>query len=113
MRTASRFVINKEAYWTDSMIVLAWDASPDRWKTFVANRVAEIQSLSRGDWNHVPSEENPADILSRGILPELDPVVGRSVLAIPRSRRLASYSATFIGAARRASRGLLGHGDRR
>ena len=50
------------------MIVLALvHASPDRWKMFVANRVTEIQSLSRGDWNHVPSEENPADILSRGM----------------------------------------------
>ena len=67
-RTASRLAISKEVYWTDSMIVLAWlHASPDRWKTFVANRVSEIQSLSRGEWNHVPSEENPADILSRGM----------------------------------------------
>ena len=67
-RAASRLVIDKETYWTDSTIVLAWvHGSPDRWKTFVANRVTEIQALSRGEWHHVVSAENPADILSRGM----------------------------------------------
>lgn len=59
--------------WTDSMITLAWiqgDAS--RWKTFVANRVAEIHRLLPSQsWHHVPSEENPADLISRGT----DPVI--------------------------------------
>lgn len=55
-------------FWTDSMIVLAWvKAEPSRWKTFVANRVSEIQNLSDvAEWFHVASEENPADLLSRG-----------------------------------------------
>lgn len=57
--------------WTDSTIVLNWIfASSDTWKTFVANRVSEIQSLTQGaQWNHVRSHENPADLISRGILP--------------------------------------------
>ncbi|KRZ75006.1 hypothetical protein T10_6967 [Trichinella papuae] len=39
----------------------------DRWKPFVANRVREIQELSSPDsWRHCPTEENPADLLSRG-----------------------------------------------
>jgi hypothetical protein len=55
--------------WTDSTIVLDWLAdTPDRWMTFVANRVAEIQEfLPVEDWRHVVSEENPADCASRGI----------------------------------------------
>ncbi|CAK9834544.1 hypothetical protein ANTRET_LOCUS11060 [Anthophora retusa] len=60
----------EEYYWCDSTIVLAWISSPSKqWKTFVANRVAEIQRLSQGKWSHVASSENPADIISRGISP--------------------------------------------
>lgn len=58
-------------FWTDSKIVLAWlNDQPNRWKTFVANRVSEIQCLSEhSDWYHVPSPDNPADIVSRGLQP--------------------------------------------
>lgn len=58
-------------YWTDSTIVLHWLQRPSGyWKTFVANRVSEIQSSSDvRDWRHVPSAENPADALSRGVYP--------------------------------------------
>ncbi|XP_062704057.1 uncharacterized protein LOC134286461 [Aedes albopictus] len=56
-------------FWTDSNIVKHWIAStPSRWQTFVANRVSEIQHLTKGGvWNHVAGIENPADVLSRGI----------------------------------------------
>lgn len=41
---------------------------PNKLKTFVANRVCEIQIISSCDtWRHVPSEFNPADYLSRGV----------------------------------------------
>ncbi|XP_070511538.1 uncharacterized protein [Cardiocondyla obscurior] len=55
--------------WSDSTITLQWIASPSRkWKAFVANRVGEIQRLTRAsDWRHVPSTDNPADMLSRGV----------------------------------------------
>lgn len=37
-------------------------------KTFVANRITKIQALTRrASWHHVPSEDNPADMLSRGV----------------------------------------------
>ncbi|GBN76568.1 hypothetical protein AVEN_74890-1 [Araneus ventricosus] len=40
---------------------------PQTMKTFVSNRVAEIQSLcSNCQWTHVSSNNNPADVLSRG-----------------------------------------------
>lgn len=57
--------------WTDSMIVLGWiHGDQNRWKTFVANRVSEINSLiSPQSWNHVNSTDNPADIISRGVEP--------------------------------------------
>jgi len=56
--------------WTDSSVVLAWVTQhPAKWKTFVANRVAEIQNrVPRASWRHVSTDENPADCASRGIL---------------------------------------------
>ncbi|XP_033220888.1 uncharacterized protein LOC117175287 [Belonocnema kinseyi] len=40
-------------------------------KTFVANRVAEIQAATQAqDWFHVPTQDNSADLLSRGPFPE-------------------------------------------
>ncbi|XP_076383133.1 uncharacterized protein LOC143260696 [Megalopta genalis] len=55
-------------FWTDSTIVLHWlHSSPHSLKTFVANRVAEIQSTTTiMNWHHVKSLDNPADLLSRG-----------------------------------------------
>ena len=42
-----------------------------RYKTFVANRIAAIQAWSEPSrWRHVFSESNPADIASRGVMPE-------------------------------------------
>ncbi|KAK9712253.1 hypothetical protein QE152_g24988 [Popillia japonica] len=57
--------------WCDSTIVLDWlKITPNRLKTFVSNRVAEVQELSaQFTWRHVPSAENPADCLSRGLMP--------------------------------------------
>lgn len=54
--------------WSDSTIVLGWiKTEPRALKAFVANRVAKIQELTEeASWGHVPSEENPAGILSRG-----------------------------------------------
>ncbi|XP_036346966.1 uncharacterized protein LOC118756302, partial [Rhagoletis pomonella] len=54
--------------WTDSTIALSWiRGEPCRWTVFVANRVSKIQQLtSHYKWHHVPSELNPADIVSRG-----------------------------------------------
>jgi len=58
-------------FYTDSTIVLAWVKTPSyQLNTFVGNRVAEINRLTKSKaWNHVKSEENPADCGSRGILP--------------------------------------------
>ncbi|XP_062542388.1 uncharacterized protein LOC134210352 [Armigeres subalbatus] len=58
-------------FWSDSSIVLHWIQSPPTvWKVFVSNRIAEINKLTHNDnWRHVPSKLNPADRISRGVLP--------------------------------------------
>lgn len=57
---------------TDSTIVLYWIyGTSQRFKTFEANRVAEIQdSVPPEKWKHVNGLENPAEVGSRGISPE-------------------------------------------
>lgn len=57
--------------WSDSMVSLAWIRSPSyRWKSFVANRVSQIQEIVAPErWGHVASEFNPADCATRGMLP--------------------------------------------
>ncbi|XP_062711534.1 uncharacterized protein LOC134289564 [Aedes albopictus] len=56
-------------FWSDSTIVIQWLKAPPRtWQTFVANLVAEIQTLSHGShWQHISGNENPADMISRGM----------------------------------------------
>lgn len=65
--------INETIHWSDSTITLAWiRGEACQWKTFVANRVSEIQERSsHATWRHVRTEDNPADIISRGIDPQL------------------------------------------
>ena len=60
--------IDKIVFWTDSEITLHWiKTHPSLLSVFVANRVSEIQEWSQqAIWRHVPSKQNPADIVSRG-----------------------------------------------
>ncbi|GFY61880.1 integrase catalytic domain-containing protein [Trichonephila inaurata madagascariensis] len=54
-------------YLTDSMTALAWIQRTRDWGVFVFNRVKEIRNLSDvSSWEHVLSEKNFADILTRG-----------------------------------------------
>ncbi|XP_068204636.1 uncharacterized protein [Palaemon carinicauda] len=58
--------------WTDNKVTMAWVASPDakdNKNIFISNRVAEIIFLRQVcdfSLNYVPSNQNPADVLSRG-----------------------------------------------
>ncbi|XP_047022638.1 uncharacterized protein LOC124632030, partial [Helicoverpa zea] len=56
-------------FWTDSTIVLGWlRMSPNTLKTFVQNRVVQINELTGSlKWLHVGSKSNPADLVSRGV----------------------------------------------
>ncbi|XP_061767066.1 uncharacterized protein LOC133559368 [Nerophis ophidion] len=57
-----------EYYWTDSKVVLGYvNNDAKRFHTFVANRIQRIKSSTNpAQWHHVNSEDNPADIASRG-----------------------------------------------
>ncbi|XP_077265255.1 uncharacterized protein LOC143899130 [Temnothorax americanus] len=65
--------IRNVSLFSDSTVVLNWIAeSPNIRKTYVANRITKIQLLSQGvTWRHVPSKDNPADLLSRGMSVEM------------------------------------------
>lgn len=58
--------------WTDSTVTLNWiKGDCHRWKTFVRNRVSEIQELTcPSNWHHCPGKSNPADLISRGVSAE-------------------------------------------
>lgn len=66
-----RLVVDDLHAWTDSTTALAWiRSSPHRWATFVANRTSQIHDLTPPSiWRHVPTQENPVDCASRGLLP--------------------------------------------
>nr|XP_049704894.1 uncharacterized protein LOC126056305 [Helicoverpa armigera] len=64
-----RLKFNHIYFWSDSMIVINWiKMSPNLLKTFVQNRVVQINELT-GElpWLHVAGKDNPADLLSRGL----------------------------------------------
>ncbi|GFV52717.1 integrase catalytic domain-containing protein [Trichonephila clavipes] len=69
VKAALKMQINSVNLYSDSTIALAWINSPSNLlKTFVSNRVSRIQQLSRDfQWQHVPSELNPADLILRGL----------------------------------------------
>ncbi|KAF5283061.1 hypothetical protein FQR65_LT14078 [Abscondita terminalis] len=60
--------VDKKYFWSDSKIVLGWlNSSPHQFKVFVANRMAFVLEHTNSlDWHHVKSEENPADLITRG-----------------------------------------------
>lgn len=52
--------------WTDSKCVLVWLLRRKILPTFVENRVREIHNVKEVTYKYVPTEDNPADIGSRG-----------------------------------------------
>uniref|UniRef100_A0A1B6KZV2 Integrase catalytic domain-containing protein n=1 Tax=Graphocephala atropunctata TaxID=36148 RepID=A0A1B6KZV2_9HEMI len=63
--------IDSITLWCDSTVALSWiHTLPYRLKTYVANRVAQIQELLPSHcWRHVSGSDNPADCASRGLRP--------------------------------------------
>ncbi|GBN49736.1 hypothetical protein AVEN_67689-1, partial [Araneus ventricosus] len=66
---ALKLKIDQVLLWSDSTVALSWiDTPPHLLKTFVSNRVAQIQELTKEyHWSHITSKNNLADLLSRGI----------------------------------------------
>lgn len=65
----SRFPNLTVHLWSDSEIVLHWLHSSKPLKQFITNRTKEMITalFPVTVWNHCPTHENPADLLSRGI----------------------------------------------
>ncbi|GFT26898.1 uncharacterized protein NPIL_148441 [Nephila pilipes] len=53
---------------TDSQIAFHWlRGSSKIWKSFIANRVAQVQVLTLPEcWDHCSGSDNPADLTTRG-----------------------------------------------
>ena len=66
------FSFSRVCFWTDASVVLRCILnSSSRFETFVANRIEQLHTMTSPDqWRFVPGTMNPADIASRGLLPE-------------------------------------------
>ena len=60
------YPIENSYCWSDSSTVLYWIKGDGSYKQYVRNRVNKIRCEENVTWRHVPGEENPADIGSRG-----------------------------------------------
>ena len=67
-----RLPMQSVTFYSDSMDVLWWIRGHGRsFRPFVANRIGEIQMVTEpSQWQHVPTEENPADLCTRGATPD-------------------------------------------
>ncbi|KRY44621.1 hypothetical protein T03_16049 [Trichinella britovi] len=72
----NRLVIGRVVFWSDSLVVLYWiNSDENRYLPFVSNRLREINETLQPcrfkdrhvEVRYVPSKENPADLISRGM----------------------------------------------
>ena len=52
--------------WLDSTVALYWIKGHGAYKQFVSNRIKKINAKEYINWRHVRTDENPADLGSRG-----------------------------------------------
>jgi hypothetical protein len=69
LREELDFPLDASWFWTDSTAVLKCIGNTEtRFRTYVANRLAIIHDGSNASqWKHIPSRQNPADDVSRGL----------------------------------------------
>ena len=58
--------------WLDSSVALHWIRGSGEYKQFVSKRVRKIREKTAIKWRHLPSQENPSDLASRGGLVKED-----------------------------------------
>jgi len=67
-KTLSNLVIERTCIWSDNEAALQWIKNNQSKITYVQNRVAEIREMQTNfAFLHVPTNANPADLLSRGM----------------------------------------------
>ncbi|GFX86209.1 integrase catalytic domain-containing protein [Trichonephila clavipes] len=71
VKQALKIKVTNTFLWSESMIVLSWIKRMSyQLKTFVDNRIASIQEMTTiEEWSYVPTENNLADFVSRGMDP--------------------------------------------
>ena len=60
------FSVSEMYCWLDSTVALHWIRGAGNYKQFFSNRISKIQQHSNVQWRHATSQENPADLGSRG-----------------------------------------------
>ena len=60
------FNVSQQHCWLDSSVALHWIGGNGSYKQFVSNRVSKIRQHTDVKWRYVNTEENPADLASRG-----------------------------------------------
>ena len=60
------FNVTRQVCWLDSSVALHWIRGNGSNKQFVANRVQKIGQHTNVGWRYISTEENPADLASRG-----------------------------------------------
>lgn len=65
--------VDRVVLWSDSQIVLSWlQFMKPGTPIFVTNRVTQIRELTdKFEWKYVSTKSNPADQISRGLLPKM------------------------------------------
>ena len=61
-----KYPVDRCYAWTDSTVVLCCLKTKHRYKEFVINRVLKINEKNYIAWRYIPTQQNPADIGSRG-----------------------------------------------
>ena len=79
--------------WTDGTVVLHWLEKNGNYNKFVNNRVDKIKKKDYIIWRHVPTNEDPAHIGSRGVYENSQLLVERANLA--SKQRSVTFTANY------------------